>query len=125
MEAYMQFRHVGVGCLLLLALVAGSAPVTAQEINGTIAGTVRDESGSVMPGVTVTVRNPATGLERVQQSDSTGAFRIPGLPFGTFTLVAALEGFRTATLENIEVQVAQVRTVDVGREGDGHRRRTR
>ena len=50
--------------LVVCALLAGTGAVAAQEARGTITGTVRDASGGVMPGATVTVTNVAMGTER-------------------------------------------------------------
>src|SRR5262249_51265521 len=67
---------------VLVACVCGSA--TAQSVNGSIQGTVVDQSGAVLPGVTVTVTNTSTGITRTTITDETGTFRAELLPVGTY-----------------------------------------
>ena len=73
-------------------LVLGPAAALAQE--GQIAGTVRDTSGALMPGVTVEVTSPAL-IEKVRTAttDSSGQYRITALPVGTYKVTFTLEGF--------------------------------
>jgi hypothetical protein len=80
---------------LLLAL-ALSAPAFAQSqaINGTIEGTIVDDQGAVLPGVTVTVTNVDTGDTRVVVSNESGVYRALLLPLGTYRVAAELPGFR-------------------------------
>jgi hypothetical protein len=82
--------RLALGALMLLALIPGAA--FAQE--GQIAGTVRDTSGAVMPGVTVEVTSPAL-IEKVRTAvtDDTGQYRITNLPVGTYAVSFTLEGF--------------------------------
>jgi len=69
-------------------------PVAASAQEGQIAGTVRDSSDAVMPGVLVEVTSPAL-IERVRSSttDGSGQYRITNLPIGTYTVTFTLEGF--------------------------------
>ncbi len=82
---------------VLLCLAGGLAlpgPALAQSHpGGAIQGTVTDESGAVLPGVTVTIRNQKTGVVRETHSDSLGLYRAPLLPVGVYELAAALPGF--------------------------------
>ena len=82
--------RLALGALVLLALMPGAA--FAQE--GQIAGTVRDSSGAVMPGVTVEAASPAL-IEKVRTAttDDSGQYRITNLPVGTYTVSFALDGF--------------------------------
>src|SRR5438093_10404760 len=68
--------------LAVLLLVIGAAPLFAQS-TATIVGVVRD-SGGVLPGATVTVRNVDTGLTRSVQTGEDGTYRIPTLPVGPY-----------------------------------------
>ena len=90
---------VALTCLLLCS------PCVAQTL-GTIAGEVRDSSGVLVPGVTVTVVNQATNATRTAVSSAVGLFDVPALPPGPYTVRCELEGFKTAT-QNIELQVQQ------------------
>ena len=69
--------------LLVVAVFTLSGPLFAQVPTGTIAGTVTDQSGAVLPSATVTVTNKDTGASRVVQTGSDGAFSIPALPAGS------------------------------------------
>src|SRR5437867_13304361 len=82
--------------LFALILCVLGAPVFAQSqaANGAIEGTVTDSSGAVLPGVTVTIANTGTGLERVVVTNEKGLYRAPLLPLGTYRVVAELRGFK-------------------------------
>jgi hypothetical protein len=78
-----------------LAAALAAAPGTlAQEITGTITGTVADQTGGVLPGVTVTVRNTGTGLTREVQTGAEGGYNVPLLPVGRYEVTFALAGSR-------------------------------
>src|SRR5882762_5780326 len=95
---------VGLTWLLLCA------PSFAQTL-GTITGEVKDSSGGVVPGATVTVVNKATNATRTTVSNEVGLFDFPALPPGTYTVKSELEGFKTAT-RDIELQVQQTARVN-------------
>src|SRR5438270_3166352 len=77
--------------ICLFALIV-SLPLFAQTTNGAIQGTVTDSSGAVVPNATITVRNTATGAERVTQSDSVGNYSVPSLPAGTYNVEIQASG---------------------------------
>jgi hypothetical protein len=101
-------RDVSAAVLILL-LTAGAAWAqgTAQ-----INGTVTDESGAVLPGVTVTVTQTDTGLVRTTVTDGTGGYVLPNLPTGPYRLEVALQGFRSYVQTGIVLQVGGTPTVD-------------
>ena len=70
-------------CLLPVSLAA-------QAVTGTILGVITDTSGSVMPGVTVTLTNAGTGLVRVVVTDNNGEYTAPSLPTGRYVVKAEL-----------------------------------
>ena len=86
--------------LVVAAFLLLPAAAFAQE--GQIAGTVRDASGAVMPGVLVEVTSPAL-IEKVRSatSDGSGQYRITNLPVGTYSVTFALEGFSRQQRDNI------------------------
>jgi hypothetical protein len=92
---------------LALALVAGAAPgvLSAQEITGTITGVVRDQSGGVLPGVTVTATHTTRGLTKEVVTSATGVYTLPYLPIGTYDLTFSLAGFQTGRTTGIAVHV--------------------
>ncbi|HEX4748698.1 MAG TPA: carboxypeptidase regulatory-like domain-containing protein [Bryobacteraceae bacterium] len=100
-------------CLTHLFVAIAFAFVgAAQTITGSISGTVRDQSGAVMGGVSITVENTATGLKRETRTASSGDFLISALPFGSYGLRTEKAGFQTAVAD-VNVAVDQVRTVEI------------
>jgi hypothetical protein len=88
--------------LLISALSCGSvwAQATAQ-----ISGSVRDQTGAVLPGVEITATQTATGLARNAISNETGSYTLSNLPTGPYRLEAALPGFRTYAQTGIVLEV--------------------
>src|SRR5688572_30557876 len=80
--------------LLCVLVVASSAPLFAQSPTGTIAGTVADQVGALLPNATVTVTNADTGAKRVVQTAPDGSFSLPSLPAGTYDVVVTITGFQ-------------------------------
>src|SRR5262249_41443196 len=78
---------------------------------GTITGEVRDSTGAVIPGVTVTVMNKATNATRTTVTNTVGLFDFPALPPGMYSVKSELEGFKTAT-SDVELQVQQTARVN-------------
>jgi outer membrane receptor for ferrienterochelin and colicin len=101
--------------LCACALVAlPAAPAHAQaHPGGSIQGTVTDESGGVLPGVSVSIRNQKTGVVRETQSDSLGLFRAPLLPVGLYEISASLQGFASLKRGNVELNIGQVLEIDL------------
>jgi hypothetical protein len=71
----------------------------AQTAAGTITGTVTDASGAVIPGATVTIENPVSGLSRTAKTDASGQYRFTNLPFNPYHLTAHAEGFSPFTAD--------------------------
>src|SRR5688572_32953046 len=88
---------------VLLFVVFGFGNASAQVL-GTIAGSAKDASGAILPGVTVEVSSPAL-IEKVRTAvtDGSGLYRIVNLPPGTYTVVFTLTGFNTFRREGIQV----------------------
>jgi outer membrane receptor protein involved in Fe transport len=77
----------------------------AQITTGSIGGTVTDESGAALPGVTVTAKNTATGASRNTVSDSSGQYNVPLLQPGTYEVTGELSGFQPTVARNITVNL--------------------
>jgi hypothetical protein len=92
---------------MLLASVTAWAQATAQ-----LNGRVTDESGAVLPGVTVTATQTDTGFTRTVVTDGEGAYVMPNLPTGPYQLEVTLQGFRTYQQTGIVLQVAATPTVN-------------
>src|SRR5437879_240012 len=88
--------------ILLLMFVITA---TAQQNTGTILGVVKDSSGAVIPGVSVTVVNEETNLTRTVITGENGAFRAPALPVGRYTVRTELTGFQTQTQRGLVLEV--------------------
>jgi hypothetical protein len=105
-----------VGIATLCVLLGGSG-VLAQS-TASITGVVVDSDGGVIPGATVTVKNNATGESFTAITTGQGAFTVPSIITGTYTVVVSLEGFKAVVLENVVVNAgapAAVRaTLEVG-----------
>jgi carboxypeptidase family protein len=99
--------------LLLCAFLAATpALVYAQVDTGVIDGRVMDEGKNVIPGVTVTAKNTATGLTRTAVSGAQGTYRLEFLPSGTYDVTAQLKNFATVTQKAAIVQIGTSTTVD-------------
>lgn len=98
---------------IVAGLVAGMAPaVAAQGVQtGTVSGAVTDQQGLALPGVTVTASSPAMQGDRVTVSDSNGAYTMPALPPGAYTVVFELQGMTTVRRETV-VPLGGVAPVD-------------
>src|SRR4051794_10998728 len=97
--------------LILLALfVVVPAVADAQAV---IAGTVKDPSGAVLPGVVVEASSPAL-IEKVRTavSDGNGQYRVEDLRPGTYTVTFALQGFSTYRREGIELTGSFTATIN-------------
>src|SRR5436190_7017083 len=99
---------VVLGFLLLLP-----SAVLAQLSTGQISGRITDDSGAVLPGVTVTVVQTETGQTRTTVTDASGLYVLPNLATGPYRLEAALQGFRTYAQTGIVLQVAATPTINV------------
>jgi outer membrane receptor protein involved in Fe transport len=98
-------------CLFVVAAVAvGGA--SAQELRGRIDGVVTDNTGGVLPGVTVTVSGPALIQPQVTVTGTDGSYRFPALPTGAYTLVFELSGFQTVRREDLRVSLATTVTIN-------------
>src|SRR4249920_1988576 len=86
----------GIAVLVATAWLGLSLPVMAQQEAGSIIGQVVDESGAVIPGVTITASGPSLQVGSVSAvTDEHGDYRITPLPIGTYTVTYALSGFQT------------------------------
>lgn len=112
--------------LIALATAAviwlGTSPASGQSSAASLAGTVVDQSGGVLPGVDVVATNVATAVARSTVTGSAGQFVFPSLVPGTYTVTATLAGFRPAEVPNIALNIGGQETIriqlEVGGVGD-------
>jgi hypothetical protein len=109
LATWIRFLAIG---LVSLAL-ASPAAAQSQAINGTIEGTVKDEQGAVLPGVTLTVSNIDTGDTRVVVTNESGLYRAPLLPLGSYRVSAELQGFKKFEQTGIGLRAGQTAVIDV------------
>ena len=98
--------------VFVLLICATAASSFAQGGRAEINGTVVDQSQAVLPGVTVTVVNAGTSIERVVVTGPDGRFVVPTLVPGVYTVSVELAGFQPQTRENVRVSVGQEVTLD-------------
>ncbi|MGH9258273.1 MAG: carboxypeptidase regulatory-like domain-containing protein [Vicinamibacterales bacterium] len=92
---------------LVVSLVALGSPAVAQITSATISGTIKDETGGVLPGVDVVISNLDTGVTRSVVTDENGYYTVPGLAPGRYEARATLQGFSTAVQSGMVLEVAQ------------------
>ncbi|HSR70386.1 MAG TPA: carboxypeptidase regulatory-like domain-containing protein, partial [Acidobacteriota bacterium] len=96
-------------CLFLVGLIGSTA--LAQTPTGTVDGTVRDESGAVIPGAEILLTNKQTNAKRTAITDDEGRFRITNVPSGQYHCEAKLTGFKTTSAE-FKLDVAGLQTLN-------------
>lgn len=89
-----------------------AALIFAQVDRATLSGTVSDPSGAKIAGAAVSVESSSTGLRRETLTSSAGAYQLPGLPVGAYTVTISKEGFSTVKSEQVVLGVGQSRTLD-------------
>src|SRR5256714_3676299 len=89
----------------LFIIVVLCSGVVWGQATAQISGTVRDQSGAVLPGVEVTAAQTDTGIARNTITNETGSYVLSNLPLGPYKLEAALTGFRTFGQTGIVLQV--------------------
>src|SRR5713226_6655197 len=107
MCGYGHFAIVAVAVFLSCAI-----SVFAQLPTGTILGVVRDTTGALLPGASITVRNVGTGATRTVVTGEAGAYRVPALAVGRYDITTELPGFSTSIQRGVELEVTQEAVVN-------------
>jgi hypothetical protein len=89
------------------------AMARAQVAGGSVAGSTRDESGAILPGVHLSIRHVATGEVRTATSDTSGVYSIPALPPGSYEMTVSAPGFVTQVWTGITVAVGTERVLSI------------
>src|SRR4051812_48407386 len=98
----MRFRFARSVVAALFLTLAASAIASAQgSFFGSLTGTVADNSGAVIPGADVKIKNNDTGAEFNAVTGSDGGFQVASMPGGTYTVSVSLQGFKTAVLSKV------------------------
>jgi hypothetical protein len=97
----------------LCLAIALSGIAMGQETTGEIRGTVKDQSGAVVPNVTVTIKGVDVGFNRTVQTDASGTYNARQIPPGTYIVsTEAVSGFAAQTKDNVQVALGNATTVD-------------
>ncbi|HKF57764.1 MAG TPA: TonB-dependent receptor [Blastocatellia bacterium] len=106
---WVRFAHAAFCGLVLSCL----ATTTSAQFKASIQGTVTDQSGAVISGVTVTATNLDTSKHQSTVTSGEGFYRITELPPGTYTITAELSGFKKQTISDVVVHAEQAQGVNV------------
>lgn len=98
---------------LAIVVLLVSALAFAQTSTSQISGTVRDNTGAVVPGAAITLKNEATGITYRQQTTDSGLYSFPSLPVGMYSVNVEKQGFKTAQLTKNELVVNTPLALDV------------
>jgi hypothetical protein len=101
-----------VACLVVLACLFLVAPASAQT-GGTLLGSVVDDQGLALPGVTLTLTNVETGWTRSVVADERGRYRAAALPPGIYAVKSELSGFATAVRDRVPLALGQELTINM------------
>src|ERR1700735_1673384 len=92
---------------LAVLMIASFAAVQAQQITGTIVGTVKDQTGALVNTATVKATNVDSGFTRTVKTNEYGEYRIDYLPVGRYTVLAEASSFKRFVQENLTLDVDQ------------------
>jgi hypothetical protein len=109
----MSHPHLPRLLFVVLVTIGIAGPLNAQSSNATLHGTITDPSGGVLPGVTVKLVSPATGLQREAVTNAAGLFVFNFLPSGEYEVTAELSGFRSVRHERVRLEVGQNLELDM------------
>src|SRR5215471_10787232 len=112
MDGSKTHRVFRVVCVLLCVVVTASV-ASAQIANVVVGGSVKDDSGAMVPGVSVTITNTQTKFVRTAVTNEEGRYAILSLPSGTYDIQAELPGFATSIQRGREFLVGTTVTLDI------------
>ena len=101
----IRIRTYYLGAVAILTFGMGVA--SGQSTFASILGTVRDPSGGVVSGCSVTIENTGTSARRAAITDQSGSYAIPNLEPGIYTVKMSATGFQVATFSKIELLARQ------------------
>src|SRR5688572_28295644 len=92
-----------VSAAVVLLILVLSTPSFSQSTYARVSGTVEDSTGALIPGVTVTATNTATGVVSTLLTNESGSYSFPSLLPGPYKLSAELIGFQTHTYSDVRL----------------------
>ena len=108
-------RRVAAAVIAAASIVWGgtSHPLLAQQFSGTLRGTVQDSTGAVVADADVTITSTTTNEKYAVKTDAEGRYVVPQLRPGFYNVTIAKTGFKSAAIDEVKLDVQQVRGVDV------------
>src|SRR5256885_16921618 len=94
--------------VIVVLIALGTCLSVAQTATATILGTVKDTSGALIPGVSITVKHTESGLTRTVVSGERGGYNVPFLPVGPYELTTTMPGFKQQVRSGINLVVGQI-----------------
>src|SRR5437773_6230264 len=104
----MRTTRIVFSWLPVLLLTLGAANALAQGYDGTLRGIVKDTTGAVIAGATVTVVNDDTQVSRTVNSERDGVFTVPNLLVGKYTVTIEMQGFKKYVRGDIQIKANQI-----------------
>src|SRR5262245_48214924 len=103
----MPYMRSIVFSLCTIMFVTSPASLEAQVTTATLYGVVRDVTGAVLPGASVSATNQGNNISRDSVTDERGEFALPALPAGSYTLKLELPGFKTYNSAGLQLGAGQ------------------
>src|SRR6266496_4629514 len=100
-------------CAVLLTVYCLLPIAVAKSTTATLTGTVEDQNGAVIPGVTITIQNTATSFERQTVTSDAGGFIVPLLPPGNYTVTVKRDGFTPVEIRNVILNVGDQKALPI------------
>jgi Carboxypeptidase regulatory-like domain len=107
-----RFKKTGLLSFLVSLILVASLPSAAQLSTASVAGVVRDPSGSIIPNANILLRNLDTSVENTTVTNSAGAYALVSITPGRYTLKAAAVGFGPKEVPAFTLAVSQIATID-------------
>jgi hypothetical protein len=107
----MQLRQLTLAVAVLTAALVAT-PAWAQRTTASVRGTVTDQSKAVVPGATVTLSGQDTGISRTMTTNRDGVYTFTEVPVGRYRVHVELQGFKTSSRTDINLNVADDRAID-------------
>ena len=107
----LKYRMLPLSLLVIMLAMGGAVAHAQGGATSTLAGTVTDSTGAMVPGADIVAKHNATGATFTAVSGAAGSFTIPAMPPGTYTVTVALQGFKTVSLNDVILNVGVTSSV--------------
>ena len=105
--------HLGLKSAFLKLVILSSSAAVWGAVTGSISGTLRDQTGAVIPGATLTITNTAQGTRTRTTTDTKGFYSLPSLAVGRYDLQVEAGGFRLERRTGLVIDADSALTVDL------------